>query len=183
MTLKYESGFKLNDLFTIYTCEEKTHKEKENRNGLFVSKILSDIYYIDKSGQFGERLTFALYIYSETSHQQTIHHSPERIPNLNPEIIKQIEKGLGLNFVSEKEDGNLCFVNNNDELRDEFKQTFAPIDLLDYIYSVMHSPSYREKHKEFLKIDFSRVPYPEDADKFWELVKLGGQIREIHLIK
>ncbi len=39
-------------------------------------------------------------------------------------------------------------------------EVFYPIDLLDYIYAVLHSPAYREKYKEFLKIDFPRVPYP-----------------------
>ena len=57
---------------------------------------------------------------------------------------------------------------------------FAPIDILDYIYAVLHSPTYREKYKEFLKIDFPRAPYPKDKDTFWQLVKFGGQIREIH---
>jgi hypothetical protein len=124
-----------------------------------------------------------LYLYPASTDQPTLDPSPKRTPNLNPEIIKEIEKRLGLTFTPEPESGNLCFIHNNDELRDEFKQTFAPIDLLDYIYAVLHSPNYREKYKEFLKIDFPRVPYPEDADMFWKLVKLGGQIREIHLLE
>jgi very-short-patch-repair endonuclease len=61
--------------------------------------------------------------------------------------------------------------------------TFAPIDLLDYIYAVLHSPTYREKYKEFLKIDFPRVPYPKDKETFWQLVKLGGELRQIHLLE
>ncbi|MGB7207080.1 MAG: type ISP restriction/modification enzyme [Pyrinomonadaceae bacterium] len=61
--------------------------------------------------------------------------------------------------------------------------SFAPIDILDYIYAVLHSPSYREKYKEFLKIDFPRVPYPKDAATFWELVALGGELRQIHLLE
>jgi len=61
--------------------------------------------------------------------------------------------------------------------------TFAPIDILDYIYAVLHSPNYREKYKEFLKIDFPRVPYPENRDFFWELVRLGGEIRQLHLLE
>ncbi|HMS42319.1 MAG TPA: DUF559 domain-containing protein, partial [Pyrinomonadaceae bacterium] len=60
---------------------------------------------------------------------------------------------------------------------------FAPIDILDYIYAVLHSPSYREKYKEFLKIDFPRVPFPKDAETFWKLVELGKEIREIHLLE
>ena len=61
--------------------------------------------------------------------------------------------------------------------------TFNPLDLMDYIYAVLHSPTYREKYKEFLKIDFPRVPYPKGAITFWQLVKLGGQLRQIHLLE
>jgi very-short-patch-repair endonuclease len=62
-------------------------------------------------------------------------------------------------------------------------EDFAPIDLLDYIYAVLHSPTYREKYKEFLKIDFPRVPYPENADTFWKLVQLGSELRQLHLLE
>ena len=53
---------------------------------------------------------------------------------------------------------------------------------------MLHSPAYREKYKEFLKIDFPRVPYPcRDGactvSTFWQLVKLGGEIRQIHLLE
>ena len=60
--------------------------------------------------------------------------------------------------------------------------TFAPIDLLDYLYAVLHSPNYRETYKEFLKIDFPRVPYP-DPQTFRALVKLGAELRQLHLLE
>jgi predicted helicase len=100
-----------------------------------------------------------LYLYPETN---TLLGAEPRTPNLKPEIIATIAKGLGLNFTVEKE---------NDAT------TFAPIDILDYIYAVLHSPSYRERYKEFLKSDFPRVPYPQDAQEFWALVALGEQLR------
>ncbi len=84
------------------------------------------------------------------------------------EIVKQIADKIGLKFTLEKE---------------ETEGTFAPIDILDYIYAVLHSPAYREKYKEFLKIDFQRVPYPKDTETFWALAALGRQIREIHLLE
>jgi predicted helicase len=111
---------------------------------------------------------FPLYLYPETKGQQTIGQTTERTPNLNTEIVKQIADKLCLAFTTEKE---------------TTKNTFAPIDILDYIYAVLHSPTYREKYKEFLKTDFPRVPYPKDKDTFWQLVKLGGQFREIHLLE
>ena len=111
---------------------------------------------------------FPLYLYPETNGQRTIGQATERTPNLNTNIVKQIANKLGLTFTNEKE---------------ITKDTFAPIDILDYIYAVLHSPTYREKYKEFLKIDFPRVPYPKDAATFWQLVKLGGEIRQIHLLE
>ncbi|MGB6092294.1 MAG: type ISP restriction/modification enzyme [Moheibacter sp.] len=117
---------------------------------------------------FGTGNGFPLYIYPETNGQQTIEQSNERKPNLKTEIVNQIADNLGLTFTNEKE---------------TTENTFSPIDILDYIYAVLHSPTYREKYKEFLKIDFPRVPYPKDKDTFWQLVKLGGEIREIHLLE
>ena len=82
--------------------------------------------------------------------------------------MDEIAAGLGLRFVPEKGPG---------------RGEFAPIDLLDYIYAVLHSPAYREKYKEFLKIDFPRVPYPKDAAQFWQLVTYGGALRALHLME
>ncbi|MGV8946197.1 MAG: type ISP restriction/modification enzyme [Lutibacter sp.] len=133
---------------------------------------------------YANNLSFPLYLYPETNNnQQLTTNSTERTPNLNTEIVAQIAKKLDLTFVSEKEpEGNVCML-NNEEVRPEFRQTFAPIDILDYIYAVLHSPTYREKYKEFLKIDFPRVPYPKNTTTFWKLVKLGGEIRELHLLE
>ncbi len=91
----------------------------------------------------------------------------ERTPNLNLEIVKEIEEKLNLTFVSEKEDNS---------------STFAPIDILDYIYAVLHSPTYRETYKEFLKIDFPRVPFPH-VKTFWQLVACGSKLRALHLLE
>ncbi len=111
---------------------------------------------------------FPLYLYPEENKQESIGGETGRKPNLNMDIVKQIADKIGLKFTAEKE---------------ETEGTFAPIDILDYIYAVLHSPAYREKYKEFLKIDFPRVPYPKDTETFWALAALGRQIREIHLLE
>lgn len=78
-----------------------------------------------------------------------------KTPNLKQEIVDQIEKFVG---------------------------KVSPEDVFDYIYAVLHSPSYREKYKEFLKIDFPRVPYPKDSEQFKKLVRFGKELRELHLM-
>lgn len=157
----------------------KNFFNKENL-GLVVGRQSTDDYWcnvqisksmIDNRYHFSYKGTasqFPLYLYPETNGQQTIDQLSERTPNLNPDIVKEITKKNWLTFTNEKE---------------STKNTYAPIDILDYIYGVLHSPTYREKYKEFLKIDFPRVPYPKDKDTFWKLVKLGGEIRQIHLLE
>jgi len=111
---------------------------------------------------------FPLYTYPQADGQRTIEKNKGPEPNLDPEIIQKIAGKLSLTFTKEKE-------------ADE--SVFAPIDILDYIYAILHSPTYRETYKEFLKIDFPRVPYPKDKKTFWQLVKLGSEIRQVHLLE
>jgi predicted helicase len=111
---------------------------------------------------------FPLYLYPDNSGQQTIEQTIERQPNLNIEIVNEIASKIGLTFTNEKQNT---------------ENTFAPIDIVDYIYAVLHSPTYREKYKEFLKTDFPRIPFPKNTDTFWQLVKMGGEIRQIHLLE
>lgn len=135
------------------------------------SHIYATNSLIDERTMYSNRggtYLFPLYRYKDTNGQKSTDSEEKRVPNFNQLIVKQISEKLGLTYTSEKVPTT---------------NTFAPIDILDYIYAVLHSPTYREKYIEFLKIDFPRVPYPTDADKFWKLVALGKQIREIHLLE
>lgn len=111
--------------------------------------------------------TFPLYLVNDDSEQKSF-FDVNRKPNLNMDIVKSLETALGLSFTPEKENT---------------EGTFAPIDILDYIYGVLHSNKYRTKYKEFLKIDFPRIPYPASADYFFKIAKLGKELREIHLME
>jgi len=145
----------------------KQYKTGESYVHLFITdKIIESSYVSNRTSEITSILP--LYIYPDNKDQQTIDQSLERTPNFNTEIVNQIGEKVGLTLTNEKE---------------TTKDTFAPIDILDYIYAVLHSPTYREKYKEFLKIDFPRVPYPKDKDTFWKLVKLGGELRQIHLLE
>lgn len=72
-------------------------------------------------------------------------------------LIKQLEQKLGLQFRNETNSGNLCFANENDELQNEYKQSFTETDF-DFFLN-----SFQNKNVEI----------PHDALSFWELVEKG----------
>ena len=176
--VKLMKQFLNKDNFGLATI--RINKEKEFTS-VFINKNLPDARLSDRF------LTsiFPLYLYPEESTQQTLDGQPERTPNLDKKIVQEIAEKLGLKFVPEKEDGgkDIKISPRGEYSANAEGGVFSPIDLLDYIYAVLHSPSYREKYKEFLKIDFPRVPYPEDPEQFWQLVELGGELRQIHLLE
>jgi len=140
---------------------------------IFVSNIISERCVVSNQGK-ETSYVFPLYLYSDGDIENGVRMPDKQTPNLNKTIIDEISKRLGLQFTEEKEPPLWEGAGGG---------YFAPIDVLDYIYAVLHSPSYREKYKEFLKIDFPRVPYPENAETFWKLVDLGGKLRRLHLLE
>lgn len=58
-----------------------------------------------------------------------------------------------------------------------------PEDVMDYIYGVLHSPTYRELHAEEMKVGFPRIPVVPSDTEFARLVALGRQLRHLHLMK
>ena len=110
-----------------------------------------------------------LYLYDSNIGQN------ERLANFNTELYDKIAKGL--NYLPCYDDNILV-----DPISD-YNGVLYPQDLFDYIYAVLHSPSYRERYKEFLKIDFPRIPYPTDWEKFRDLAELGEELRQLHLME
>ncbi|MCL2294228.1 MAG: N-6 DNA methylase [Spirochaetes bacterium] len=134
----------------------KQFKTGETYQHILISnKIIESCYVSNRTSEITS--TFPLYLYPEKDELQGNDKDTERFPNLNPEIVAEIEKQLG--------------------------RAIEPLELFDYIYTVLHSPKYREKYKEFLKIDFPRVPYPKNDKLFKKLEELGGQLRKLHLLE
>ncbi len=201
---EYEKGLKLDELFAVNTSGIKTHhddllvsfKEFEDNNYQYLYRPF-DIRWIEYDLKKVIRHRFAVMkhvlkdnISLLTCRQQSsfdfqhvfvarqlsdicsvsmqtkestyilplylFREDDSRIPNLKKEIVAEIEKIVG---------------------------KVTPEDIFDYIYAVLHSPSYREKYKEFLKIDFPRVPYPKDAKSFKKLVAFGAELRLLHLLE
>ncbi len=52
-----------------------------------------------------------------------------------------------------------------------------------YTYAVFHSPTYRERYAEFLKIDFPRLPLTSDRELFKALAEKGEELVSLHLME
>ncbi len=59
----------------------------------------------------------------------------------------------------------------------------AAEDIFGCIYAILHAPGYRRRYRDFLRIDFPRIPFPERAEDFETLSKLGWRLVEVHLLR
>ena len=116
--------------------------------------FVDDCFLSNKTKERG--YIFPLYLYTGEAGSIFDNEEAELVPNFDPAVLRQIEQRLG--------------------------ETVLPPELFDYIYAVLHSPSYREKYREFLKIDFPRIPYPGDAHLYHALAEKGSQLRRLHLM-
>ena len=138
----------------------KSFKGKE-WDSAFITNSVSDSHLLQ-----GGCTILPLYLYSDEGYFSE--EGGTRIPNLDEGIVAKIAEAIGRRFVPEVtgEEG-----------------TFAPIDLLDYIYGLLYHPEYRERYFEFLKVDFPRIPYPDSAVCFDSYKAIGGQLRKLHLME
>lgn len=92
------------------------------------------------------------------------------IPNFSYEIIKLIEQYTGLQL-------------QEVEAVERVEGGFLAIDLIDYIYAVLYSTTYRDTYHDFLQNDFPTIPYPISSEYFFSMAELGKSLREIHQLE
>lgn len=99
---------------------------------------------------------FALYLYPDTENEQG-NLFTDRTPNLSQKFLIAIREKLG--YIP------------------------TPEAIFYYAYAVFHSPTYRQRYAEFLKIDFPRLPLTRDREIFIALAKKGEELVALHLMK
>jgi hypothetical protein len=92
-----------------------------------------------------------------------------RRPNIDGDFVTGVEERLRLRFISDGR-GNLT-------------ETIGPEDIFHYTYAILHSPTYRARYAEFLKIDFPRIPITSDQTLFRDLVAKGAELVDLHLLR
>ena len=158
----------------IAMCICKRQTSFDFQHVLATNSIAERCYVSAQTGEVS--YVFPLYLYKDPELGNVT-----RIPNLNSTIWETIENWVqyGQAFApntSTESAGLLDFD------KPEHQHILTPEQIFDYIYGVLHSPAYRAKYKEFLKVDFPRVPYPKDAEYFEHFRSFGEQLRLLHLM-
>jgi predicted helicase len=151
------------------------NRQSKEQFGAFVADKLTERKI---AAVYDASTTFPLYLYpSETDLDQT------RRVNFDPKIHKTIiEAVAGPSRQAARppqgDPARQAALAPQDEGR-----TPDEVAIFDYIYGVLHCPAYRETYREFLKIDFPRVPYPPSPEVFWDVSAKGTALRKLHLME
>ncbi len=87
-------------------------------------------------------------------------------PNVSPAFLRGLAKALSLRSVGAH----------------GLPSGLTPEDIFHYAYAVLHSPGYRSRYANFLKIDFPRLPLTWRLDAFRSLARLGAELSALHLM-
>ncbi len=153
--------------WTVYDSSVAVHKRERIMSNYLQKNIGLMLCRQQKTDGFHhvlihDRIVESSYVSNRTSEigftfpLYIYHDDGTRTQNFKPEVLKEFTKNLNSGR--------------------------TPSEILDYIYAVLYSPKYREKYKEFLKIDFPRIPTPINNAEFVTLSDLGKQLRELHLM-
>ena len=165
---------------SLVVCKQQSTFDFQH---VFCTNLISDINSISLQSK-EISYVFPLFLYLEEGSIET-----ERRVNMDEAIVAKImqcaAKGTQPSSVAVQsnstapEDG--CVSSPVESEKVNADETSA-LQVFDYIYGVLHSPSYRTQYKEFLKVDFPRIPYPKDQAEFEHFRSYGQQLRLLHLM-
>ena len=141
-----------------------------------VTEILVSNALVDKralASFAGEARAYPLYVYEEllsfdlNKRDGSFENRKTSRPNLSRTFLKILATRLR------------CMPNGEHGLPADL----VPEDIFHYAYAVFHSPSYRTRYAEFLKIDFPRLPLTGSLELFRALAQLGSELVALHLLE
>jgi predicted helicase len=127
----------------------------------------ADMFCLSNKSREGQTL-FPLFV-QDSEELLRPRHEPAWRPNLGPSFSK------GLSAMLSK--GAASTMKMTDQAEGNSKRAF------EYIYAALHSPTYRRRYVDLLKMDYPRVPLPTDSNLFRELARVGGELVELHLVE
>jgi type I restriction-modification system DNA methylase subunit len=206
---KYDLGFSIGDMYGIHSSAIATSNDeglvslnRSERHGTRFAYRIFDLRYIDydlKKVKGNRYNNLVRYLWNDTKDDiyensilccsknvTTPDFSSVMIANALPER-KFCDYSRGPHVFPlwlYDEQGNKTS-NLNAEIVKAIKIKAPDCDeqnIFDYIYGILHWPAYRTKYKEFLKIDFPRVPYPANQAEFDKFRAVGEKLRGLHLM-
>jgi len=151
----------------LITCRQKSQQSQTWSLVGISNQIIESCAISNKTKEINT--LFPLYIYPTKGQLSRRTEDDKRKPNFAPKFIKDVETRLKLQFI--------------DDGTGDLTTTIGPEDIFHYMYAVFHSPTYRQRYAEFLKIDFPRLPLTRDKTLFQQLANLGEQLITIHLME
>jgi hypothetical protein len=141
----------------------------------FLTCYITDFHVHDSIGD--STSVFLLYTYpDQLAAQVDAFLNRERSLNLDAKLYESICKTAGIDPTDQ--------AGPNDDFRAATGESRpSEVKVFDYIYGMLHSPTYRETFAEFLKIDFPRIPYPSSPEVFRHVSEKGEQLRRLHLME
>jgi predicted helicase len=163
--MRHYVGHKNLGLLLPKACKDSTFAH------IFATDLASEAIFLS-SVTGSNAMNLPIYLYPEDGTlDETI-----RV-NFDPKLFAQIRKAAGLKGGLSAPDGTDSFRRMTGNARPDEVKVF------DYIYGVLHCPSYRAHYAEFLKIDFPRIPFPASPASFQAISEQGEALRRLHLME
>jgi len=110
-------------------------------------------------------------------HSHTSHMNPQA--QRHGALGNLVARQLDLIYTTEPSSHEVCFADSS-EVRPEFRSTFHSNHLIEYCYAMVFSSVFRKRFKDFPNEGFL-IPAPPDASFFWRMIRIGNELRLLHL--
>ncbi len=114
-------------------------------------------------------IIFPIYVYENTSTDCTLFQRPKRQSGFTEKFLDVFSQSLNL---------QVEFTGSGD-----FDETINVDDIFNYVFALLHSPTYRRRYREFLKRNFPRILLPGNASLTRDLCSIGAQLVILHLLE
>jgi SOS-response transcriptional repressor LexA len=152
-------------------CSAKSVETGDEYAHVFTTNVIADHHCVSLKEV---NYVFPLLIYPEDvsaskEERGLFHDGMATTPthNFTTDFLLHVQERLGLSVACESQDT---------------ADYIEAHDLLAYIYSVLHSRSFRERYAAFLRKEFARVVVTNDSALFKTLVGLGSELIAFHLM-
>jgi predicted helicase len=145
-------------------CISRFNRQK-SLGYFFVTRTLTDFHLLDTVAD--SMTVFPLYLSADASDQHELSLGGGDPPNFAPEFLATLSSQLK---IAKRQTSGL-------------PAGLTPEDIFHYAYAVFHSPGYRSRYAEFLKIDFPRLLLTGNLELFRALARLGGELTALHLLE